>query len=116
MTAQEIDEYLSGYDGEHRSTMAELRALLEELLPDAEPCLSYGAPAYRVGGKLAAGFSAAKAHVTFFPHSGTVLGSLDATVLDGFRWSKGAVQIPLGEAPPRALIATVVEARLAELA
>ncbi len=116
MTAQEIDEYLAAYDGAHRDVMEALRALVEEVLPDAEPGLSYGAPAYRVGGKLAAGFSAAKAHVTFFPHSGTVLGSLAPGVLEGYRWSKGAIQIPLGEKPPQALVEAVVRARLAELA
>ncbi|WP_159451326.1 iron chaperone [Demequina sp. NBRC 110054] len=115
MTAAEVDAYLAGYEGAHLATMTALREMLAELLPDADQGLSYGAPAFRVRGKLAAGFSAAKKHVTFFPHSGTVLEAMDPAVLEGFTWSKGAVQIPLDAAPPRDLIAAVVSARLEQI-
>ncbi len=118
MTAAEIDAYLARLDEPHRGTLAALRDLLVELLPDAEQGLSYAAPAFRVGGTPVAGFSAAARHVSYLPHSGTALTALaasDPAALEGVGWSKGAVRLPADAPPPRALIAALVAARLAEL-
>ncbi len=115
MTDAQVDAYLAAADEPHRALMTALRTLLAELLPEAEQGLSYGAPAFRVRGKLCGGFSSAKRHITFFPHSGSVLSAMDPAVLKGFTWSKGAVQLPLDREPPRDLIAAIIEARLAEI-
>lgn len=119
MSAAEIDAYLAGLDEPHRSTLAALRDLLVEVLPDAEQGMSYAAPAFRVAGRPVAGFSAAARHVSYLPHSGTVLTALaerDPGTLAGVAWSKGAVRLPPDAPPPRALIEALVAARLEELA
>jgi len=59
MSAREIDAYLADLDEAKRATLEQLRQDILHLVPDAEQGLSYSVPAFRVGGKLVAGFSAA---------------------------------------------------------
>jgi uncharacterized protein YdhG (YjbR/CyaY superfamily) len=45
-----------------------------EIVPDAEQVISYRIPAFRVQGKVVAGFAAFKDHLSYLPFSGSVLG------------------------------------------
>jgi uncharacterized protein YdhG (YjbR/CyaY superfamily) len=92
-----------------------VRGSLREILPRAEEGLSYGVPAFRVDGRPVAGFSAAAEHLSYLPHSGSITGEM-ADDLAGYTTSKGAFRFPIGEPPPKALLAKLVAARLAELA
>jgi len=116
MSAAEIDTYLGGLDEPTRTTLSQLRADILEILPDAEQGIAYGAPSFSVGGKRVAGFAAAAKHVSYLPHSGTVLGALEPAVLAGYAWSKGALTFPVDAPLPRALVETLISARLAEIA
>jgi uncharacterized protein YdhG (YjbR/CyaY superfamily) len=73
MTKVDIDNYLAGLPGPKRSTLEELRRRIIEVIPDAEECISYGMPAFKVGGNVMAGFAALKDHLSYLPHSGSVL-------------------------------------------
>ena len=73
MTADEVDAYLAGLEEPKRSTLEALRRSIRAVVPDAEECISYGMPAFRVGGKVVAGFAAFKNHLAYLPHSGEVL-------------------------------------------
>ena len=57
MAAQEIDSYLSALSEPERTTLEELRRSILAVIPDAEQCISYGMPAFKVGGKTVAGRS-----------------------------------------------------------
>lgn len=116
MTAAEIDAYLASLSEPKRTTLARLRADILTAAPDAEQGISYGAPAFRVGGALVAGFSAAAKHVSYLPHSGTLLGALDPALLEGFAWSKGALKFAVDAPLPPELVTTLVAARLTEIA
>ena len=76
MSAQEIDDYLATLDEPKRGTLESLRTAILEVVPDAEQCISYNMPAFRVDGKVVAGFDAFKNHLSYFPHSGSVLPEL----------------------------------------
>ena len=82
MSHQEIDRYLAGLDEPKRSTLAALRRSILEVVPDAEQCISYGMPAFKVEGKTVAGFAAFKEHLSYLPHSGSVLPALGDDVTD----------------------------------
>ncbi len=114
MASTEVDEYLAEVDEPGHSTLQGLRTVLQRLLPDAEEGLAYGAPAYRVDGKVIAGFSASAKHLSYLPHSGDVLAGLGDAVA-GYATSKGALRFPLDEPLPEALVAQLVAARQAEL-
>jgi uncharacterized protein YdhG (YjbR/CyaY superfamily) len=114
MSAKEIDDYLARLDTPERSTLERLRASIAAALPDAEQGMAYGAPAFKVGGKAVAGFAAAKDHLTYLPHSGSVLAELEDE-LAGYKWSKGALQFPVDAPLPDALVQKLINTRLREL-
>jgi uncharacterized protein YdhG (YjbR/CyaY superfamily) len=114
VSATEIDDYLADLDEPGRSTLVALRASILAVVPDAEPGLAYGAPAFRMRGKVVAGFSAARRHLSYLPHSGAVLTTLDAD-LAGYERSKGALRFAPDAPLPDHLVRALVEARLAEL-
>ena len=58
MSAEEIDGYLASVEEPKRSTLEALRQSILEVVPDAEQCISYGMPAFKVQGKTVAGFAA----------------------------------------------------------
>lgn len=114
MTSAEIDAYLDGLDPAKRETLQAVRARILEVVPRAEEGLSYAVPAFRVDGILIAGLSSASRHLSYLPHSGAVLESLDPETLAGYQWSKGALRFRVGEPLTVDLLRTLIEARAAE--
>ena len=113
MMIADIDHYLAGVDEPQRSALAELRQHIRAALPDAEECISYGMPAFKQHGKAVAGFAAFSDHLSYFPHSGTVLATL-AAYLTGYRSTKGALHFST-DGLPAPLVDKLLTARLAEL-
>jgi hypothetical protein len=60
VAARDIDDYLAALDGSKRSTLQQVRRSIRDVIPDAEECISYGMPAFKVQGKTVAGFAAFK--------------------------------------------------------
>ena len=114
MTAEEVDAYLAGLDEPRRSTLEALRRSILAVVPDAEQGLSYGVPAFRVDGKVVAGFTAQKNHLNYLPHSGDLLASLTHE-LEGYDLTKGSVHFPIDEPLPDDLVRTLVNAKLQSL-
>jgi uncharacterized protein YdhG (YjbR/CyaY superfamily) len=113
MTAQEIDSYLAGLDEPKRGTLEQLRGCILAVIPDAEQGISYRMPAFKVRGKTVAGFAAFKNHLSYLPHSGSVLERLRDEV-SGYQGTKGSLHFPVDEPLPADLVAKLVEARLRE--
>ena len=111
MTSDEVDAYLNGLEEPQRSTLAALRRSIRAVVPDAEECISYGVPAFRVDGKVVAGFAAFKNHLAYLPHSGEVLTRL-ASRLGGYERTKGSLHFPLDEPLPDDLVRSLVNAKL----
>lgn len=109
-----MDQYLAGLPADQRAALEQLRATIAELAPDAEEGMSYGVPGYRVGGKTIAGFAAAKRHLSYFPHSGSVVAAL-AGELAGYSTSRGTVRFTVAKPLSRELVAALIDARRAEL-
>jgi len=114
MGSNEIDDYLAGLDEPKRSTLASMRRSILAVVPDAEECISYGMPAFRVEGKVVAGFAAFKNHVAYLPHSGQVLTDLAGQLGDYTRTS-GSLHVPVDQPLPDELVRNLVEAKLALL-
>lgn len=114
MSIEEVDKYLSKLDEPQRSTLQELRRRILAIVPDAEQGIAYGVAVFRVDGKNIAGFSAAKKHVSYLPHSGGVIASIDQNLLTGYRASKGAVQMANDTPLPESIIAELIHARRSE--
>ena len=114
MPQREIDEYLAALDEPKRSTLEELRRTILEIIPEAEQCISYGMPAFKVRGKAVAGFAAFKNHLSYFPHSGSVLPQLPEDIA-GYAGSKGTLQFAVDTPLPKPLVEKLIAVRLSQL-
>ena len=114
MTAAEIDAYLATLEEPKRSTLGALRRSILAVVPDAEQGISYGLPAFRVDGKVVAGFAAFKNHLSYLPHSGEVLASLGNAVVE-YKQTPGSLHFAIDEPLPDELVRRLVEAKLALL-
>jgi uncharacterized protein YdhG (YjbR/CyaY superfamily) len=111
MSAAEIDAYLEHLDEPKCSTLNQLRRDILAVVPDAEQCISYALPAFRVDDKVVAGFAAFKDHLSYLPHSGSVFPEL-ADELADYQRSTGALRFAVDRALPAALVEKLVNVRL----
>ena len=114
MGADEIDAYLSAVDEPKRSTLEALRRSIRAAVPEAEEGISYGMPAFRVDGKVVAGFAAFKNHLAYLPHSGSVLAEL-AEELAGYERTSGSLHFAIDQPLPDDLVRRLVDAKLTQL-
>jgi uncharacterized protein YdhG (YjbR/CyaY superfamily) len=110
MSQLEVDQYLGKLDEPKRSTLGALRATIVSVMPDAEECISYGMPAFKLQGKVIAGFAAFTNHLSYLPHSGSVLSELTAE-LAGYRQTSGSLHFPVDVPLPRELVEKLVAVR-----
>ena len=114
MSSQEVDQYLSQFDGPGLATALDLRKKLLELIPEGEEGMSYAMPVIKFNGKAIAGFAIAKNHVGYYPHSSLVLDKVPDLV-GQFKMTKGALQIPSGQLFPIELLTQLVQVRMDQL-
>ncbi len=114
MAPQEIDRYLATLDEPKRSTLQALRKSITEIVPGAEQCISYGVPAFKVKGKTVAGFAAFKDHLSYVPHSGSVLATLPDDVAP-YETSKGSLKFAVDKPLPKRVVKKLIGARMREL-
>lgn len=99
-----------------RGTLEQLRRCILAAAPHAEECISYGMPAFKVAGKTVAGFAAFKNHLSYLPHSGSVLTTIRAEALAGLPSTKGSLHFPVDQPLPAELVTALVAIRMRELA
>jgi uncharacterized protein YdhG (YjbR/CyaY superfamily) len=111
VSTEEVDRYLADLEEPKRSTLGEMRRRILEVVPNAEQGLSYGVPAFRVDGKVVAGLAAFKSHLSYLPHSGSVLAALSDKT-GGYSQTKSALHFPLDEPLPQELVRELIEVKL----
>jgi uncharacterized protein YdhG (YjbR/CyaY superfamily) len=114
VSAEEIDAYLADVEEPKRTTLQGLRRTILEIVPDAEQVISYRVPAFRVQGKIVAGFAAFKNHLSYLPFSGSVLPQF-ADELEGYTMTKSSLHFPVDEPLSKALVQKMIVARLEEV-
>ncbi len=110
MSKQEVDRYLASLDERKRRTLEALREAILEIIPEAEQCISYGVPAFRLEGKVVAGFAAFKNHLSYLPHSGSVFPELGDEIVR-YKTSTGALQFPVDRPLPKTLVRKLIAVR-----
>ena len=108
-----IDEYLAAVKGEKRAALDKLRKTIRGIVPKAEECISYGIPAFSLDGNIVAGFAATKKGCSYFPLSGSTLGSLAEEVED-YEQTKSSLHFDPAAPLPATLVRKLIRARIAE--
>ena len=114
MSRRDIDRYLATLDEPKRSTLEALRHSILEIVPEAEQCISYGLPAFKVQGKTVAGFAAFKHHLSYLPHSGSVLPALGDEVAR-YETTKGSLHFAIDKPIPKRLVKKLIATRMRQL-
>ena len=114
MSVGDIDRYLSTLDEPKRTTLAVLRQSILEVVPEAEQCISYGMPAFKVQGKVVAGFAAFNKHLSYLPHSGSVLPALGDDLVR-YETTKGSLHFAIDRPLPKRLVRKLITTRMRQL-
>lgn len=112
MKFQSVDEYIASFPASTRKQLSQLRKIIQAACPNAEEVISYNMPAYKQK-KVLVYFAAYQHHIGFYPTSSGVKQFLDE--LKSYKTSKGAIQFPLHQPLPKALIQRIVQFRIEEV-
>ena len=108
-----IDEYLSPLSTEKRAALGRLRETIRAIIPEAEECITYGIPSFRLAGVVVAGFCATAKGCSYFPFSGSTLGAL-AHELQAYGQTKSSLHFHPETPLPATLVRKLIKARIAE--
>ena len=107
-----IDIYLQQFHRLKLKKLQEMRAILQKALPEAEECISYGMPAYRID-KVLVYFAGNTHHIGFYPTSSGI--QKFEHELGEWKYSKGAIQFPYEKTLPKGLIMRIARMRREEV-
>ena len=110
---QTMDEYLDSVGDDKRAALEKLRRTIQATAPEAEECISYRLPAFRLHGRLLVAFGAGANHCAFYPMSGSTVDAF-RDELEAYDTSKGTIRFQADKPLPAALVRKLVRARIAE--
>ena len=108
-----IDDYLEALPADRREALESLRKTIKAIVPNADECISYAMPAFRVDGRVVAGFLATRKGCSYYPFSGRTLATLAADIAS-YEQTKGALHFEPERPLPKTLVRKLIKARLAE--
>src|SRR6266568_7378584 len=108
-----IDECLASVNANHRDALQEIREAIHAVTPNAEECISYGIPAFRLNGRSLVFFGAWANHCSLYPGSSTMLKKFRGD-LKGFQITKGTIRFSSDNPLPLAVVKKLVKARIVE--
>ena len=103
-----ITEYINSAPPEAREKLKELRAILQEVAPEAKESIKWGSPVFEENRILFA-FAAFKSHLNFMPTPSALEPFKEQ--LAKYNTGKGSIQFPYDKPLPRALIRKIAEFR-----
>lgn len=107
-----IDEYHQSYPQEVQDLLQQLRQAILQAAPKATETISYGMPAFKLN-KVLVYYAAYKNHIGFYPTPKPIVHFKEELIL--FKTSKGAIQFPINQKLPLALIKKIVKFRVADV-
>ncbi len=114
MSESEVTAYIEALEEPKRSTLLALRQTILEIEPSLEQVIAWNTPQFKFKGKYAIGFAAFKKHLTFSPQSAQVMADHENQLAD-YVASKSSFQFAVDQPLPKALVASLMKARLEEL-
>jgi uncharacterized protein YdhG (YjbR/CyaY superfamily) len=114
-TPTTVDDYLASLPEDRRVVVETMRATIRAAAPMANETIAYSMPALRSDdGRFLVSYASYEKHYSLFPASGAVVETLGAD-LAPYLAAKATIQFPITSPVPLALVARVVEIRVAEL-
>ena len=98
----------------NQAGLEKLRRTIHSIVPDAEECISYSIPAFRLDGVVVAGFCARTRGCSYFPFSGSTLRTL-ADEIAGYEHTKSSLHFDAAKGLPASLVRKLLKARIAEI-
>lgn len=110
----EVDAYLALLEEEKQKRVALIRELIHQMVPSVVEVIKYRMPTFVLPGKGdILSVAAFKAHIGLYPQP-EAIEALKVELV-GLKTSKGAIQLPLNESLPLALIGKIVAYRIEAL-
>ena len=110
---QTIDEYLAALSEDKRAALEKLRKTIRAAAPQAEECISYRLPAFRLHGRMLVAIGATANHCAFYLMSSSTVEAYKDELKD-YDTSKGTIRFQADKPLPVALVRKLVKARIAE--
>lgn len=110
--ATTVDEYLAGVSEEHRSALEHLRKTIRAAAPDAQECISYDIPTFRIDNRMLVAFGAAANHCAFYPGAHPI--EMHKDELTAYSTGKGTIRFQPALPLPDALVRKLVKTRIAQ--
>lgn len=108
-----IDEYIAQYPPDIQERLQSMRETIKKAAPNATEKISWAMPTFYLNGNLVH-FAAAKKHIGFYPGADGVEFFKHKFEENKFTYSKGAVQFPLNQPLPVALVDEIVRFRVSQ--
>ena len=108
-----MDAYLATIKGDRRAALDKLRKTIHAIVPRAEECISYNIPAFRLDGRIVAGFLATKTGCSYYPFSGRTLRTLAKDVA-AYEQTKGSLHFDPKKPLSATLVRKLIKTRIAE--
>ncbi len=105
------DEYIATFPESIQKLLQEIRETIKKAAPDAEECISYQMPAYKLKGMVVY-FAGYEKHIGFYPGASGIASFKEK--IAGYKNAKGSVQFPLDKPLPVKLITEITKFRVKE--
>ena len=107
-----VDDYLAPLSADKRAALERLRRVIKSAAPNAEECISYNVPTYRLDGKMILSFGAAANHCALY--AGAYPIKAHEAELADYDTGKGTIRFQPDHPLPDALVRRLVKTRVAE--
>jgi uncharacterized protein YdhG (YjbR/CyaY superfamily) len=109
------DAYIAAAPEQFRPLMAQLRAQLAKVLPDAEELMMYDMPGFGFGKSIIAGYAAFSKQCGFYVSKGAITALADDIAAAGLKATKTGVTFSTGNPIPDKLVKKLALASRKEL-
>ena len=103
-----IDEYFALLSADKRGALQKIRTTVRSAVPNAEECISYGIPTFKLEGRVIFYFGAAADHCAVY----AVPKEFDSELADFETSGKGTVRFEPAHPIPASLVRRIVKARV----
>jgi uncharacterized protein YdhG (YjbR/CyaY superfamily) len=107
-----IEEYHASFPPATQALLVQLNEIIKQVAPTATALISYNMPAFKLN-KVLVYYAAYAHHIGFYPTAKPI--AIFKKELSSYKTSKGAIQFPLTEKIPVALIKKIVRFRIKEV-